>query len=510
METKPTSSRRLATTVPRDIVALLTPLVLTLAIAACGGDDAHTNAAMAAPAPAYPAWESRRLFAFPGTWEETPAVTVRTIYPAQASWQFVTGPEHSGRASVEAGTPCAACHGNTVIDGSSVAGWAGPPADHKDGSGCQACHGVVDQRIESLGEELVDEHWLEDDPIAGKRPAIDVEVRAAYDGEYLYMRFSWDAQRPGITHDLLRWDGDRWNKWGGPKPDAPKQGILPSYEDRVAILIDDRHLAAYDGAQVTFAQAGCWIACHDSMRKMPAEPTVDAVKADPYLGGALAQQDVRKYLLNTRAPSRTRSGWSEPKSAVEIDRLLAAGDFVDLLMWRASRSGPIGYADDFYVSSYRLRDEGKGPFATQKEPAYMYDAQTMGFNAIPETAFEEMLDDFALIEGENAVPLDPGTAFATGDIISRRVLRTPAGSAADILVNGWWENGSWTTELRRKLDTGHADDKAFEVGRIYHIGVAIFDDMVSNRRHHVSFPVTLGIGVTADIVAVPLDGTDDS
>jgi len=58
---------------------------------------------------------------------------------------------------------------------------------------------------------------------------------------------------------------------------------------------------------------------------------------------------------------------------------------------------------------------------------------------------------------------------------------------------------------RRKLDTGHpADDKIMKVGGTYTLGFAIHDDNVTTRFHHVSFPQSLGIGVDADITAVPL------
>jgi len=58
---------------------------------------------------------------------------------------------------------------------------------------------------------------------------------------------------------------------------------------------------------------------------------------------------------------------------------------------------------------------------------------------------------------------------------------------------------------RRKLDTGHpADDKIMKVGGKYTVGLAVHDDNVTTRFHHVSFPLTLGIGVDADIKAVTL------
>ena len=58
---------------------------------------------------------------------------------------------------------------------------------------------------------------------------------------------------------------------------------------------------------------------------------------------------------------------------------------------------------------------------------------------------------------------------------------------------------------RRKLDTGHpTDDKTMKVGGTYPVGFAVHDDNVTTRFHHVSFPLTLGIGVKADIEAVTL------
>ena len=60
--------------------------------------------------------------------------------------------------------------------------------------------------------------------------------------------------------------------------------------------------------------------------------------------------------------------------------------------------------------------------------------------------------------------------------------------------------------FRRKLDTGHPeDDKILKVGKKYTIGIGIHDDNVTTRYHFVSFPLSLGIGVDADIKAVTLN-----
>jgi hypothetical protein len=134
----------------------------------------------------------------------------------------------------------------------------------------------------------------------------------------------------------------------------------------------------------------------------------------------------------------------------------------------------------------------------------MYDQAKMGFRAIPEARYTELLPQLPLIMGVNAVPLDPSARFAVGDLLPRPILRTPDGSAADIMVNASWQNGKWVVEFRRKLITGNADDKPFNPGRVYRFGMALFDDNVENRYHLISFVQTLGLGeqTTATVRAV--------
>ena len=85
------------------------------------------------------------------------------------------------------------------------------------------------------------------------------------------------------------------------------------------------------------------------------------------------------------------------------------------------------------------------------------------------------------------------------------VTRTGAkGSGADNSnVEGMWEDGMWTIVWTRPLDTGNpADDKIMKVGGVYTFGFAVHDDNITTRGHHVSWPMTVGIGAEADIQAV--------
>ena len=414
-----------------------------------------------------------RPFTFPGDWSKVPAKTITLFYPAQASWEFLMSPQHPGAEPLKTGTlACASCHG-----------------------GQQA----------KLGASLVKHPKLEPDPIAGKRPTLDLAVRAAFDAQFVYFRFEWESAQPGVTHTLWRYDGKKWVRGGGPKPDVTKKGIPPSYEDRLAVLIGEPNtIPAYDGAQVTFSQAGCFITCHNSMRAMPKEPSKQALSAHPYWGQAgKKRDDIRKYLLISRTAQDEAGAWDKVKAPQELEALRKAGKFLDLWQWRAARSNPLGYAGDDYVLDYRWFDKGKNSFTSPGEPKWMYDKSKMGFSAIPEADLPKMLEKFPLIIGKNAVALDPATPFKEGDILPHPVLQEPTESIADVLAHGVWKSGKWTVELRRKLNTNQPDDKALAPGRVYDIGFSVFEDRVSNRRHLVTLPpVTLGLGVEADIKAV--------
>ena len=413
-------------------------------------------------------------FTFPGDWNKVPTKWVTLFYPGQANWEFLTSSDHPGRDGIVAGIACASCHQG---------------------------------QEKALGARLVNNPRLEPDPIQGKKPSVELQVRAAYDKEYIYFQFQWESAEPGVTHTLWRYDGKKWVKWGGPKPDVTKQGTTPSYENRLAVILGQPgKIPAYDGAKASFSQVGCFATCHASMRAMPKEPSSQAVKADPYFGeSGKKRSDIRKYLLITRSALDETGGWNKVKDQKELERLHQEGRFLDLWQWRASRSGPLGYAGDDHVFDYRWFDKGKNMFTDPAEAKWMYDAKVTGFNAIPERELNNHLQHFPLIIGENAVPLDPKAEFKVGDILPRPVLQRPTESVADVLANSFYSAGKWTVELRRRLATGQPDDIVLRPGASYDIGLAIFDDYVSNRRHYVILPpLTLGLGVEAGIRAVEL------
>lgn len=409
----------------------------------------------------------------PRDWSKIPTKTVKLFYPGQSTYQWLRSPAHPGSPLVAQGQPCLTCHLGKETD---------------------------------MGSKTVSGKKLEPAPIAGKNAVIDLAVQAAYDSDNLYWRFQWktNMSRPGQMHNYMRFNGEKWEFYGGPRSSKKvRSGAQPPlYEDRLAIMMDD-------GKVPRFKEHGCWLTCHNGMRDQPDVATKDQVKTHPLLGKVLKKSDIRKYLPSSRTDDN--ASWDKTKSADEIAEIKAAGGFLDLMQWRAARSNAVGMADDGYVLEYRLFDEGKGPFAWNVDrktmtPKYMFDEGKVGIKSLTVAGVGDVSKPHAVIRERTAVPYDPNAGWKKDDVLPGRLLsRADAkGSAADNNnVSGEWSNGVWTVVWTRPLNTGHpADDKILKQGGVYTVGFGVHDDNVTTRFHHVSFPLSLGIGTKADIEAV--------
>lgn len=404
-------------------------------------------------------------------WGKIPTKTLSLFYPAQSTYQWLRSTDHPGAPVVAGGGACLTCH--------------------KDAE-------------EKLGNKLVKANKLEPTPVDGKNGAVKLNVQVAYDNENAYFRFQWKTQNPypGDAYPFYRFDGKEWKPYGAQKLSAAaRKGEQPGvYEDRLNMMIDD-------GVVPGFASQGCWLTCHNGERDAPNQPSAAEVKASPFFQ-AIKKNDVRKYLPSTRTDAA--ASWDKGKSLEEIEKIKAAGGFLDLIQWRAHRSNPVGMADDGYVLEYRNFDAGKNPFASNmdaktKQPRFMYDEKKAGKKAL---RIEDLRKtSTVLIRGQNAVPFDPNAGWKEGDLVSQYVVsrEDAAGSAADNKdAKGVWKDGMWTVVWARKLNLTNPDDKALKEGKAYNFAFAVHDDNVTSRGHQVSFPVTLGFGAKADIQATKL------
>jgi hypothetical protein len=336
---------------------------------------------------------------------------------------------------------------------------------------------------------------------------VPFQVKAAYNGRDILFRYRWPARQPSIYHDMLKFEGGKWVRFGasvvGPQP----QGV---YEDRVTMLVDD-------GSVPEFARYGGYIAVGDRMRFFTNEATAAEVRAHPYLGQKKKQTEVGKHLPATR---KDINDWASVVPEDDLAALRKGGYFLDLWHWRAHRSNPIDASDDQFVFDARYGDGGRGPFtdnwdAEKQQPRVMFDPQMN--NGRQSLNWDDLIqrklgfDDVYFITEATAVPFDASIAWKDGDTIPRRLLRASEGSRGDIKVagKGRWNGGFWDVTLRRAMDTGNpADDKIMVDKRVYNVGFSVHRDAFGSRWHYVSLPATLGLGRDAEIAAVRFDGDE--
>ncbi|MFC5301010.1 ethylbenzene dehydrogenase-related protein [Azospira restricta] len=407
-------------------------------------------------------------------WDKIPTSKLFLYYPGQSSYEWLRSDLHKGAAR-----------------------------EVRRGDSCVSCHDMEDEEETQGGKILGDGHPLEPVALKGKNGHLELRVQAAYDDRNAYLRFQWQTNsksRPGIDYPAYRFDGKEWKSYGAQRllPQVVSGKTPAVYEDRLSFMVDD-------GKVPGFAQQGCWLTCHDGERTMPKEASKEEVAANPLLS-AIKKVDVRKYLPVSRTDP---SDWKTGKPVEEIEKAKAAGEFLDLIQWRAHRTNPVGGVDDGYVLDWRHFDQGKNHFASNmdgqtKQPKFMYDAAKFGARAL-------VADDFGkkeqfLIKGVNAVPFDPNAGWKEGDILPQYVLSAAdaAGSAADNKGSGTWKDGTWSVVIVRPLGLANSDDKSLKAGGVYNVGFAVHDDNMTARGHHVSYVKTLGLGAKADITAVKL------
>ncbi len=284
------------------------------------GEAKPVQVAQAAPAAA-PATASDAAPAGAGgdatgiDWSGIEAREVMLFYPGQTGMEWIlNGSRHGGsRSFLKAGDRCFDCH-----------------------EGEQAM----------MGGKMVEGQKAEATPIPGKRPGIPLQVQAAHDSDFLYLRFQWPA-------------GDHV-----PVPFVEGGKMDPDNPVKLALML------ATD--EVEFAdRSGCWQTCHMDARTMPDTPDTAAVTAakSPLLGDV--SQGITKYLGESRTEveikgqdGKPRGGWDKLKSADEIQAELDAGRFMDLVRYSVGT----GRVEDGYILADRTMAGGQGAeFSARQE-----------------------------------------------------------------------------------------------------------------------------------------------
>jgi len=262
----------------------------------------------------------------------------------------------------------------------------------------------------------------------------DVSVKSLYDDQYVYFLITYkDPTKSLERFPWVKQDDGSWKKLAN-KDSTGHDNTY--YEDKFAMF--------WNISTKGFEAEGCMIACHLD------EP------GDKSAG--------RKYTAS-------------------------ADETID--MWHAKyvRSLPMGMFDDQYVDNNtdpkinkgwgRKGDTGKGGYtnndnADKSAPAFM------NVNATE--------DDKYFVLPSKKVPFVDN--FKAGDVVPGIDIKPMMGGRADILSRNHHENGVWTLEVMRSLQTEgenvETQDVQFtDMSKAYPFGIAVFDNSQINHLYHL-------------------------
>ncbi len=244
-------------------------------------------------------------------WGSIEPFEVTLFYPGQSSMEWVLkGSDHGGKRAFNQGDRCFDCHEDEEID---------------------------------IGDLVVSGEKLEPTPIPDKRGSIPVNIQAAHDNDYLYMRFQWeDTEHVSV-------------------PFADGGKMDPENQIKLALMLTTDN---EDDPKVEYAErSGCWQTCHHDVNYMPHQPD-DAILASSPLAQRLdLSNGFTKYLKESRTEieiegknDKKRGGWDKLKSEAEIQAALDNGSFMDLLRYKSGS----GESEDGYILAERVMTGGQG------------------------------------------------------------------------------------------------------------------------------------------------------
>ncbi len=219
-------------------------------------------------------------------WGSVKGIDVTLFYPGQASWEWaLTQADHSGAKEFREKKNCVDCH-------------TGEEAD--------------------IGNKIVAGKKLEPTPPQGKPGSINLNVKAANDGDTLYVRLEWaGTAQPGATR------------------------MDPDHEAKVTMMLDDGHV-------VEATRAGCWGVCHD-----------DAIG----MASAAPDSKMTKYLAASRVKLTRKGGGDNLKPQAELDQLRGDGGYLEY--WQAAlNSGQPATAVSGHILEKRVDDAAPAVAAT--------------------------------------------------------------------------------------------------------------------------------------------------
>jgi len=295
--------------------------------------------------------------------------------------------------------------------------------------------------------------------VGGSAPSTQITLKVVYTTTHIYILASWDDSTFSASRDKYRWNGTEFVDVAG-----------SNSEDRLAIMWEITEIAGFD--------AGCIVKCHSPNAYVAANETGDIWHLKAARGmGAIGATNSSTLTINATTFEAT-----------------------------AGTINIIGVADDNVIDDVdRGGDAGTGPYSDNDNgtgaPAWIETAPTDWMDAMYLTQAEitatEAVNRSLITSQQDQWYI--GNYTALGAVVPRHITSPGAGSRGDINTGATWDNGTWTVEISRLLDTTNNDDVVFNTAGVsYHFSIALMDNSGGDADHSIA-PVA--------ILAFPSSGT---
>ncbi len=266
----------------------------------------------------------------------------------------------------------------------------------------------------------------------------NVELRALYDEQYLYMQVRWNDPTKSLRR--FPWEKQPDGSWKQLKKLDNTGHDNTYYEDKFAFL--------WNISEKGFAKKGCDRSCHLAEDGMVAD---------------IKDTSAGRHFTRTE------------------------GETIDIWHWKSARSNPVYQIDDQYINHTRNESKGWGRHSDEKTGGGYKNNQNndktapkwMPIHPTPEATYWVMPDNKTLFKD----------TFKPGDVVGGIAAKAATGSRGDIHARGEWKEGVWTLELKRKLVTHHPkslmqDVQFDDLSKQYRFGVSVFDNTQINHIFH--------------------------
>jgi len=308
---------------------------------------------------------------------------------------------------------------------------------------------------------------------------ISVTVKTVYSGDNIYFLTEWNDPTASFTRgNSWVWDGTVWNR----------NAHTEQSEDRMSFF-----WPMGDISGSPYNTGGCMTKCH-MYYPTDTDPHVSShgIVDDAWLTSGRADMWHSKAARGTAYTSATGLNLTIDPATFEV----TGGTF-----------SMIGYADDKYVDVWaddatngedggRYGDAGTSAYSHNRigdksRPKYMEKNPLDYADAMTLTQAEIDAGECVGDATNGVSDADASTYWskytALTAVIPERILRQTDGSRADLLFGTVWNNGKWTAEFARKLNTGYDDDIQFtDFSKEYLFNIAEFDNSRHGYEHRTS------------------------